>query len=131
MPLVDNCCIIAHPSKSYCMCIITPNLKKAQELLDSNKSNGDTNHSNQNQSQDTIGDFINLMDSNSKLSKSFDKELVDFCLSHGLERFEIPTKSKFVKEIWLPDSGLVTDSLKLKRREIEKFYENEIKTTYV
>lgn len=131
MPLVDNCCIIAHPSKSYCMCIITPNLKKAQELLDSNKSNGDTNHSNENQSQDTIGDFINLMDSNSKLSKSFDKELVDFCLSHGLERFEIPTKSKFVKEIWLPDSGLVTDSLKLKRREIEKFYENEIKSTYV
>lgn len=131
MPLVDNCCIIAHPSKSYCMCIITPNLKKAQELLDSNKSNGDTNHSNENQSQDTIGDFINLMDSNTKLSKSFDKELVDFCLSHGLERFEIPTKSKFVKEIWLPDSGLVTDSLKLKRREIEKFYENEIKSTYV
>jgi long-chain acyl-CoA synthetase len=131
MPLVDNCCIIAHPSKSYCMCIITPNLKKAQELLDSNESNGNTNHSNENQSQDTIGDFINLMESNSKLSKSFDKELVDFCLSHGLERFEIPTKSKFVKEIWLPDSGLVTDSLKLKRREIEKFYENEIKTTYV
>ena len=131
MPLVDNCCIIAHPSKSYCMCIITPNLKKAQELLDSNESNGNTNHSNENQSQDTIGDFINLMESNSKLSKSFDKELVDFCLSHGLERFEIPTKSKFVKEVWLPDSGLVTDSLKLKRREIEKFYENEIKTTYV
>lgn len=131
MPLVDNCCIIAHPSKSYCMCIITPNLKKAQELLDSNKSNGNTNHSNENQSQDTIGDFINLMESNSKLGKSFDKELVDFCLSHGLERFEIPTKSKFVKEVWLPDSGLVTDSLKLKRREIEKFYENEIKTTYV
>lgn len=131
MPLVDNCCIIAHPSKSYCMCIITPNLKKAQEILDSNNSNGDTNHSNENQSQDTIGDFVNLMESNSKLSKSFDKELVDFCLSHGLERFEIPTKSKFVKEIWLPDSGLVTDSLKLKRREIEKFYENEIKSTYV
>jgi long-chain acyl-CoA synthetase len=54
----------------------------------------------------------------------------DFCLSHGLDRFEIPTKMKLVKEAWLPDTGLVTDSLKIKRKEVDKFYAKEIEALY-
>ena len=52
------------------------------------------------------------------------------CLKQGLNRFEIPTKLKFVPEIWLPDTGLVTDSLKLKRKAIENYYTNDIKALY-
>jgi long-chain acyl-CoA synthetase len=47
-----------------------------------------------------------------------------------LERFEIPGKVKFVEEIWLPDTGLVTDSLKLKRKAIENFYAKQIDEVY-
>ena len=47
-----------------------------------------------------------------------------------MERFEIPAKVKFVEEIWLPDTGLVTDSLKLKRKAIEKFYATQIDELY-
>ena len=59
-----------------------------------------------------------------------EKETMTHSLKSGLNRFEIPTKLKFVSEIWLPDSGLVTDSLKLKRKAIETFYEKEIVATY-
>ena len=44
--------------------------------------------------------------------------------------FEAPTKIKFVKETWIPDTGLVTDSLKIKRKEIDKFYQKEISQLY-
>lgn len=139
MPLVDNCCVVAHPSKSYCICIITPNLKKSQEFIETRKkSNGDLGHQQNSdsknnvsdQNQEAINEFVETLDSNKKLQENFNKEMLDHCLKQGLERFEIPSKTKFVKETWLPDSGLVTDSLKLKRREIEKFYEKEIRNIY-
>jgi long-chain acyl-CoA synthetase len=47
-----------------------------------------------------------------------------------MARFEIPSKIKFVEEIWLPDTGLVTDSMKLKRKQIEQFYSNDIEALY-
>ena len=67
---------------------------------------------------------------NKKLVDKLSKEIMNHCVGHGIDRFEIPTKVKFVKEIWLPDTGLVTDSLKLKRKEIEKFYAKEIDLLY-
>lgn len=110
-------------------------MKKVQEYLAKTASNGQVNKSNStesDQNQESLNQFVRLMDSNEKLQRDFDKEMFEFCIKQGgLERFEAPTKSKFVREIWLPDSGLVTDSLKLKRREIEKFYENDIRKVYV
>lgn len=136
LPLVDNCCLVAQPSKSYCVCLITPNLKKSQEFIKTyaNDSNGELSgnvrSTSSDQNQEAINEFVRILDSDVRAQQSFNKELLEHCLKQGLERFEIPIKTKFVREIWLPDSGLVTDSLKLKRREIEKFYENEIKSIY-
>ena len=39
-------------------------------------------------------------------------------------------KLKLVEEVWLPETGLVTDSFKLKRKAIENFYAKEIKSFY-
>ena len=50
--------------------------------------------------------------------------------AQGVERFETPAKLIFVKEIWTPDTGLVTDSLKLKRKQLEQFYAAEISAAY-
>lgn len=138
MPLVDNCCVIANPSKSYCICLITPNLKKSQEFLHllsaknqiDNKSVQNGGGTTGGGSLEALVQIMNVMDRYETVRKEFVKELVDHCLSRGLSRFEIPIKVKFVKEIWLPDSGLVTDSLKLKRKDIERFYANEIRAIY-
>jgi long-chain acyl-CoA synthetase len=47
-----------------------------------------------------------------------------------LSRFEIPAKIKLVEEVWLPDTGLVTDTMKLKRKPIENFYIKQIEELF-
>lgn len=127
MPFVDNVCVVANPSKSYCICIITPNVKKVLDVLRSLKDDSNLKIADE---QKLLIEFVDTVDNNQRWMDNFDKELFNHCVKHGLERFEIPTKSKFVKETWLPDSGLVTDSLKLKRKEIDNFYSNEIRSIY-
>ena len=68
---------------------------------------------------------------NKELVNTLTKEMIKHCLKQGLDRFEVPTRIRFVKEVWLPDTGLVTDSLKLKRKEIEKFYQKDIELLYM
>ena len=58
------------------------------------------------------------------------KSLVAFGKQHGLEKFEIPTKMTLIPNPWLPDSGLVTAALKLKRKEIQKRYQEDINRMY-
>lgn len=53
-----------------------------------------------------------------------------FGKQHGLEKFEIPTKMTLIPNPWLPDSGLVTAALKLKRKEIQKKYQEDINRMY-
>lgn len=48
----------------------------------------------------------------------------------GLRRTQIPSRIKLVCDEWSPESGLVTASFKLRRREIERFYEADIKQLY-
>lgn len=124
MQIVDNCCVIVNPSKSYCVCIITPNLKKSQEYLSSKKIDiGDSNIN-----PDEL--LKHIVEKSDSVMPEFCKELKQHCLTHSLAPFEIPTRVKFVSEIWLPDSGLVTDSFKLKRREIDNFYASQIKLLF-
>jgi long-subunit acyl-CoA synthetase (AMP-forming) len=59
------------------------------------------------------------------------KKAIDLCYAQGLTRFEIPQAYLFVPESWLPDSGLVTDSLKIKRKAVQDFYADKIKQFYV
>ena len=47
-----------------------------------------------------------------------------------LEKFEIPLRIKMVNEIWTPDTGLVTEAFKLRRKNIETLYMNEIIRMY-
>jgi long-chain acyl-CoA synthetase len=135
MPFVDNCCVVAMHAKSFCVCLISPNVIKIGELLDSVAASEESKSNKQNNSKrrrsfEVIGDFITMLDQDDKFKERFNKDVSDHCLKQGLERFEIPVRVKFVKEVWLPDSGLVTDSLKLKRKEIENFYAKEIESLY-
>ena len=123
MPLVDNVCVVANSLKSFCVALICPNLKQLKEILNREVPGSVAN-------SDKITDLYEVLDKNQKVSANLVKEMVDHCLSQRTERFEIPTRVKFVSEIWLPDTGLVTDSLKLKRKEIEKFYAKDIEALY-
>jgi len=47
-----------------------------------------------------------------------------------LEKFEIPQKIKMVTEQWTPDTGLVTEAFKLRRKNIELLYLKDIIRMY-
>lgn len=131
LPFVDNCCVIADAKKSYCVCLISPNVRKIQEFLSTSLIELETGKEmTRRGSLELVGEFVETLDRNEKLRNKFNNDIIEHCAKQGLERFEIPLKSKFVKEAWLPDTGLVTDSLKLKRKEIEIFYKKQIDEIY-
>ena len=47
-----------------------------------------------------------------------------------LRKEEIPRKVHICSEQWTPASGLLTEALKLKRKNIEKEFEQQIKQLY-
>jgi len=47
-----------------------------------------------------------------------------------LEKFELPQKVKLVTEVWTPDTGLVTEAFKLRRKNIENHYQQDIMRMY-
>lgn len=51
-------------------------------------------------------------------------------LSAKLDKFSIPKKIILCPEVWMPDSGLVTDSMKFKRKSIEEAFKEQIKKLY-
>lgn len=48
----------------------------------------------------------------------------------GLERFEVPAAVKLCTEVWSPDMGLVTAAFKIKRKDIQERYKEDIKRMY-
>lgn len=47
-----------------------------------------------------------------------------------LQRFEIPVKVHLSPEPWTPETGLVTDAFKLKRKELKNHYSDHIERMY-
>lgn len=47
-----------------------------------------------------------------------------------LERFEIPHKIRLSPDPWTPETGLVTDAFKLKRKELKTRYQDDIERMY-
>jgi len=47
-----------------------------------------------------------------------------------LEKFEVPQKIRLSSEVWTPETGLVTDAFKLKRKELKNHYIKDIERLY-
>jgi hypothetical protein len=58
------------------------------------------------------------------------KEIQDTCKKDGIQQYEIPQRVKVVTDPWTPETGLVTDALKLKRKAIEQKYKDDIEQLY-
>ena len=134
LPLVDNCCVFADPFKSNCVCIVCPNVKKIIDYMSGEDFGFDKKELDELSEISSLNEktkeVVNKIETNKKLSERLVKIISEHCAKQGLETFERPSKIKFVKDIWMPDTGLVTDSLKLKRKELENFYKVEIIQLY-
>lgn len=133
LPFVENCCVIAKATMPNCMCIVSPVIPKLIEEL----ANEPANEAEVARIKDIQEDkekaeaAVKLLYSTPQLIERLTKQAVDMGLVKKLSKFEIPTKYMFVPEAWIPDIGLVTDSLKIKRVAIAKFYAKQIETFYV
>ncbi|XP_019523363.1 PREDICTED: long-chain-fatty-acid--CoA ligase 3 [Hipposideros armiger] len=58
------------------------------------------------------------------------KVLSEAAISASLEKFEIPMKIRLSPEPWTPETGLVTDAFKLKRKELKTHYQADIERMY-
>lgn len=53
-----------------------------------------------------------------------------FIFAANLEKFEIPVKIRLSPDPWTPETGLVTDAFKLKRKELTAYYQMDIDRMY-
>ena len=114
-PLVDSICVIVHPDQSFAVAIVVPDKGSITSI---SKKLG-------------ILDFsIPEICKNDEVKNAVCEVLWEYGREMGLEKFEVPKKITLVLDEWTPQSGLVTAAMKLKRKEIEKYYLKEIQSMY-
>ncbi|KAK6962415.1 long-chain-fatty-acid--CoA ligase 4 [Biomphalaria glabrata] len=110
-PLVEQICVVAHSDQESAVALIVPNEARLEALV---KSLGLSKM-----------DFKEMC-TNEKVVSAVLKEMTSHGLKSKLQRVEIPNKICLFTEPWMPDTGLVTDAFKLKRKIIEDRFQEEI-----
>lgn len=113
--VVDNICVFGNSFKTYLVALVMPNPKQLQNLA---LQEGESNTS-----------FGNLCN-NPAITRAVANAIAEHGHRARLHKTEIPVKVKLCVEDWQPDTGLVTAAYKLRRREIQKFYQMEIDEMY-
>uniref|UniRef100_A0A8D2QGW8 long-chain-fatty-acid--CoA ligase n=1 Tax=Zonotrichia albicollis TaxID=44394 RepID=A0A8D2QGW8_ZONAL len=117
LPLVDNICAYASSFHSYVIGFVVPNQKELAELARKKGFKG------------TWEEICN----SPEMEKEVLKVLAEAAVAANLEKFEIPVKIRLSPDPWTPETGLVTDAFKLKRKELTAFYQPDIEriTMYI
>ncbi|CAB4030540.1 long-chain-fatty-acid-- ligase 3-like [Paramuricea clavata] len=113
--LVESVCVYADAGTTYVVALIVPRAKEMAALAKSlNLNPNDMEALCENPT--IVNKVMQLIETTGKSEK--------------LEKFEMPKKIKLCKEAWTPETDLVTQSLKLKRRNIATFYAQSIRAMY-
>ncbi|XP_036410023.1 long-chain-fatty-acid--CoA ligase 3-like [Megalops cyprinoides] len=113
-PLIDNICAYANSDQSYVISFIVPNQKQLLALAEQRGVRG------------SWEEICN----NSDMEKEVLRIITEAAVGAKLERFEIPRKIRLSSEPWTPETGLVTDAFKLKRKELKTHYQDDIERMY-
>ncbi|XP_038134039.1 long-chain-fatty-acid--CoA ligase 4 [Cyprinodon tularosa] len=112
--LIDNICAYANSDQNYVVSFVVPNQKRLTELA---KQRG------------VEGKWEELCN-HPEMEKEVLKEIKEVAAKIKLQRFEVPVKVRLSPEPWTPETGLVTDAFKLKRKELKNHYLNDIERMY-
>ncbi|KAJ6223379.1 hypothetical protein RDWZM_001924 [Blomia tropicalis] len=110
--LVNNVCIVGNSLYKWVIAIIVPNPKVMRKLTLAVFNHHD--------------DDISESYDDDRIRRIFLDKLTAFAKANGLRRYEIPRDVILVDDDWTPESGLVTASFKLKRKNIEQYYSDAI-----
>ena len=114
--LVNNVCVVGNSLYNYVIAIVVPNPKALHKMAKLVLKNG----------YDSEAIYTNP-----KVKQKMLAKLTTFAKSNGLRRYEIPRELVLVKDgDWTPESGLVTASFKLKRKNIEQYYEDLVREAF-
>uniref|UniRef100_A0A9L0K8Q0 long-chain-fatty-acid--CoA ligase n=1 Tax=Equus asinus TaxID=9793 RepID=A0A9L0K8Q0_EQUAS len=114
LSLIDNICAYANSYHSYVIGFVVPNQKELTELARKKGLKG------------TWEELCNSCEMENEVLKV----LSEAAISASLEKFEIPVKIRLSPEPWTPETGLVTDAFKLKRKELKTHYQADIERMY-
>uniref|UniRef100_A0A667YII0 long-chain-fatty-acid--CoA ligase n=1 Tax=Myripristis murdjan TaxID=586833 RepID=A0A667YII0_9TELE len=112
--LIDNICAYANSDQSYVISFVVPNHKQLTVLAEQMHVRG------------TWEEICN----STEMEKEVLRIITEAAISAKLERFEIPKKIRLSAEPWTPETGLVTDAFKLKRKELKSHYQEDIERMY-
>ncbi|KAK1168454.1 long-chain-fatty-acid--CoA ligase 3b [Acipenser oxyrinchus oxyrinchus] len=112
--LIDNICAYANSDQSYVIGFIVPNQKQLLALAELKKIRG------------TWEEICN----NSEMEKEVIRVMAEAAIGGKLEKFETPVKVRLSAEPWTPETGLVTDAFKLKRKALKTHYQDDIERMY-
>ncbi|XP_076837411.1 long-chain-fatty-acid--CoA ligase 3b [Brachyhypopomus gauderio] len=113
-PLIDNICAYAKSDQSYVIGFVVPNQKRLQALA---------------VQKQVCGSWEEICN-HPEMEREVIRIITEAALTAKLERFEIPKKIRLSAEAWTPETGLVTDAFKLKRKELKSHYEDDIERMY-
>ncbi|XP_067102448.1 long-chain-fatty-acid--CoA ligase 3a [Osmerus mordax] len=112
--LIDNICAYANSDETYVIGFVVPNQKQLLALADQYRIRGSFEELCENLAMEEVVLTV----------------ITEAALAAQLERFEIPRKICLSPEPWTPETGLVTDAFKLKRKELKTHYLSDIERMY-
>uniref|UniRef100_A0A8C8FQ76 long-chain-fatty-acid--CoA ligase n=1 Tax=Oncorhynchus tshawytscha TaxID=74940 RepID=A0A8C8FQ76_ONCTS len=112
--LIDNICAYANSEQNYVISVVVPNQKMLTELA---------------RQRGVKGSWEEVC-THPAMEEVVLKEIKEVATSIKLQRFEIPVKVHLSPEPWTPETGLVTDAFKLKRKELKNHYLQHIERMY-
>uniref|UniRef100_UPI0037E8D553 long-chain-fatty-acid--CoA ligase 4 n=1 Tax=Semicossyphus pulcher TaxID=241346 RepID=UPI0037E8D553 len=112
--LIDNICAYANSEQNYVISFVVPNQKRLTELA----------------RQRGIVATLEELCTHPEMEREVLKEIKEVAVNIKLQRFEIPVKVHLSPEPWTPETGLVTDAFKLKRKELKNHYLHHIERMY-
>ncbi|KAJ3588392.1 hypothetical protein NHX12_011985 [Muraenolepis orangiensis] len=112
--LIDNICAYANSDQNYIISLVVPNQKQLTALATQRA---------------IVGSWEEIC-THPDMERYVLNEIKKVAATIKLQRFEIPMKVHLSPEPWTPETGLVTDAFKLKRKELKNHYLHQIERMY-
>ncbi|VDM65497.1 unnamed protein product, partial [Strongylus vulgaris] len=114
-PIIDNVCVYGCSFEDNTVALVVPNQKHLEKIAEQIGE----------ESRD-----LKTMCRNEKITAEFLKQMNEHAKKSKLSRTEMPIAIHLCEEIWTPDSGLLTEALKLKRKPLQTKYQSVIDELY-
>ncbi|KAH9375903.1 hypothetical protein HPB48_012543 [Haemaphysalis longicornis] len=115
-PLVENVFAYGSSLHTYIVAFAVPNLQQLQRVAERlGKKPACT---------------LKELCADSEVMTAAKESILEHARLNGLEKAELPHKIKLCSEEWIPDSGLVTPTLKIRRKPLQSFYQRDIDALY-